>query len=110
MSTCVPLVEGCDLDALRATRAKALGTSEMRASTVLGVRTLVSPELSVEIDLLACRPWWLVLRLRTHPLHEGVVCQAKQRSWVGGGGRGKTETGFVLSRVGNLNTVLNIHD
>jgi hypothetical protein len=45
----------------------------------------------------------------THPLREGVVCQAKQRSWVGGGGRGKTETGFVLSRVGNLNTVLNIH-
>lgn len=55
MSTCVPLVEGCDLDALRATRAKALGTSEMRASTVLGVRTLVSPELSVEIDLLAAK-------------------------------------------------------
>ena len=64
----------------------------------------------VQLGPYLCRPWWLVLRLRTHPLHEGVVCQAKQRSWVGGGGRGKTETGFVLSRVGNLNAVLNIHD
>ena len=35
--------------------------------------------------------------------------QAAKLGTVGGGGRGKTETGFVLSRVGNLNTVLNIH-
>ena len=54
MSTYVLVVEGCDLDALRATRATALGT-EMRASTVLGVSALVSPELFVGIDLLAAK-------------------------------------------------------
>ena len=48
------VVEGCDLDALRAVRAAALGT-ELCASTLLGVRALASPELLVEIDLVAAK-------------------------------------------------------